>query len=51
MKKVFKKNVLYNKFYPTYEEFKKACIGFFKKQDQYQDEIASIMGNGLVAEI
>jgi transposase len=45
--KVLKKNVLYNKFYEKYDDFKKACIGFFVNQDQHMDEIKSIMGDGL----
>lgn len=47
--KVFKKNVLYNKFYPTFDEFKQGCMGFFTNQKKYQTEIESIMGDGLVA--
>jgi len=45
--KVFKKNVLYNKFYEKYDGFKKACIDFFTNQNQYMSEIQSIMGDGL----
>ena len=45
--RVFKKNVLYNKYYETFEEFKAACINFFSSQDDYYDEICSIMGSGL----
>ena len=45
--KVFKKNVLYNKFYETFADFKKACRGFFENQDKHYDEILSIMGAGL----
>jgi transposase len=47
--KVFKKNVLYNKFYENYEDFKSACFGFFKNQVQHVKEIESIMGDGLEA--
>jgi transposase len=47
--KVFKKNVLYNRFYETFDEFKKASASFFKNQADYPDEIASIMGSGLEA--
>jgi transposase len=47
--KVFKKNVLYNKFYEKYDKFKKACISFFANQDQHMDEINSIMGDGLLS--
>ena len=47
--KFFKKKVLYNKYYETFAEFKKSCMGFFKNQDNYYDEIQSIMSNGLEA--
>ncbi len=47
--KVFKKNVLYNKFYERYDEFKKACVTFFDNQDQHMAEIKSIMGDGLAS--
>jgi transposase len=47
--KVFKKNVLYNTFYETYADFKKACIGFFEKQSDHYKEIESVMGCGLEA--
>lgn len=45
--KVFKKRVMYNKYYKTFEEFKAACFNFFKNQRHYINEIESIMGNGL----
>lgn len=45
--KVFKKNVLYNKFYESFDDFKKACSRFFTHQHEHADEIYSIMGNGL----
>jgi len=45
--KVFKKRVMYNKYYKTFEEFKVACFNFFKNQQHYVNEIESIMGNGL----
>lgn len=47
--KVFKKNVLYNKYYSTYEEFRQGCMNFFLKQKFHSDEISSIMGDGLEA--
>jgi transposase len=46
--KFFKKNVLYNTYYSTFDEFKQACLDFFKIQHTYQDKIFSIMGDGLV---
>ena len=46
--KFFKKNVIYNRYYPTFSEFKRACLDFFKVQHSYQDEVFSIMGDGLL---
>lgn len=46
--KFFKKGVLYNTYYPTFDEFKKACLNFFKIQHTYRDQIFSIMGEGLL---
>ena len=45
--RIFKKNVLYNKFYEKFKDFKKACVDFFNNQKNYLSEIRSIMGNGL----
>lgn len=47
--RVFKKNVLYNKYYKTFSEFKDSCIAFFANQKNYRDQICSIMGDGLAA--
>lgn len=47
--RVFKKNVLHNRYYKTFEEFKKACVLFFANQKNHHDEIISIMGDGLAA--
>lgn len=47
--RVFKKNVLYNKYYKTFEEFKSASTAFFENQKNHHDEICSIMGDGLAA--
>lgn len=41
--KFFKKKVLYNKYYKNVKEFRKACINFFSKIDQYSNEIANFM--------
>lgn len=46
--KLFKKNVIYNTHYPTFKEFKEACLNFFKTQHLYEDEVISIMGDGLL---
>lgn len=45
--RVFKKKVLYNKYFEGFEEFKQACIDFFNNQDAHYDDISSIMGSGL----
>lgn len=45
--KVFKKNVLYNKFYEQYGDFRQSCIDFFVNQSEYMTEIKSVMGDGL----
>ena len=47
--KVFKKNVIYNKYYEKYDSFKQACLDFFGNQKKYLDQISSIMGDGLEA--
>ena len=47
--KIFKKKVLYNRYYDTFEKFKKACLGFFRNQSDYSDDIRSTMGEGLAA--
>lgn len=46
--KLFKKEVTYNRYYPTFAEFKKACLNFFKVQNKNQDKVFSIMGDGLL---
>lgn len=46
--KLFKKEVVYNKHYPTFKEFKNACMNFFKLQHHHQDKVLSIMGGGLL---
>jgi transposase len=45
--RVFKKNVLYNKYYEKFDFFKKACLDFFRNQRKYLGQISSIMGDGL----
>lgn len=47
--RIFKKKVLYNKYFEKFEDFKKSCIDFFSNQDEHYEEIASIMGSGLEA--
>jgi len=47
--KHFKKKVIYNSYYLTFDDFKKACLDFFKNQHSYYDETLSIMGDGIEA--
>jgi len=41
--KFFKKKVLYNKYHENMNAFRKACIDFFRKICEFQDELASVM--------
>ena len=43
--KFFKKNVLYNKYYATFKEFKTACMEFFKKKNlaKYKKQLRSLL--------
>lgn len=47
--RVFNRNVLYNKHYASFKEFKAACMNFFKNQTNHFEEIESAMGCGLEA--
>ena len=47
--KVFKKNIIYNKYYKNFDSFKKACLDFFGNQKKNLGKISSIMGDGLEA--
>jgi transposase len=47
--KVFKKNIIYNKYYKKFDFFKKACLDFFGNQKKNLGKISSIMGDGLEA--
>jgi transposase len=44
--KFFKKKVLYNTYYKKIEDFRQACIQFFRNIGSYWDELASIMSGG-----
>jgi transposase len=44
--KFFKKKVLYNTYYEKIEDFRKACIKFFRNIHSYWDELDSIMSGG-----
>ena len=43
--KFFKKQVLYNQYYPTFREFKYACLEFFKKKNlrKHRKELKSLL--------
>jgi len=41
--KHFRKKILYNKYYETFEEFKLACKLFFKNIKKYQNELSSLL--------
>jgi transposase len=43
--KFFKKKVLYNTYYAGLDDFRQACIKFFRNIDIYQDELTSIMSH------
>ncbi|MCL2116993.1 MAG: IS630 family transposase [Planctomycetaceae bacterium] len=41
--KFFKKKILYNKYYETFDEFLSACKSFFRCRTKYRDELRSIL--------
>lgn len=41
--KYFKKNVLYNRYYATFKEFKLACTGFFENPDEHHSSLRSLL--------
>ncbi len=41
--KYFRKIVLYNKYYETFDEFKKACKSFFRRSKKYKEKISSLL--------
>ena len=41
--KYFRKKILYNKYYETFDEFKKACKSFFRQIKRHKDELSSLM--------
>ena len=43
--KFFKKKVLYNKYYDTYDKFQQACLGFFDRIDEYESELRTLLTN------
>lgn len=41
--KFFHKKKLYNRYYESFHEFKKECLGFFENIGQYKDELATLL--------
>lgn len=41
--RLFKKKILYNKYYEKFKDFKEACLGFFKNIKSYESEVRSLM--------
>jgi len=41
--KFFKKKTLYNRYYASFDEFRKACGDFFSNPGPYQDELRSLL--------
>jgi transposase len=41
--KFFKKKVLYNRYFESFDEFKNACKEFFRNPSQYRDELRSLL--------
>lgn len=43
--KFFKKKILYNKYYDTYDKFYNTTLDFFKRIDEYQSELQTLLTN------
>lgn len=43
--KFFKKQVLYNRYYPTFKEFRAACLGFFERKNfkRHRQKLKSLL--------
>ena len=41
--KYFRKRVLYNRYYETFDEFKKACKSFFRQIKRHKGELSSLL--------
>ena len=41
--KFFYKKILYNKYYDTYDKFKKRCLSFFENIGKYKDELRTLL--------
>lgn len=40
-----KKEILYNKYYEKFSNFKEAALGFFENIKQFKDELDSLLTN------
>ena len=41
--KFFKKQVLYNRYYETFDDFRAACNDFFNNPQRYQSQLRSLL--------
>lgn len=41
--KYFKKQILYNHFYPTFDEFKAACVNFFRNTRNHRKQLRTLL--------
>ena len=41
--KLFKKKILYNRYYEKFKDFKEACLSFFENISQYNNELQTLM--------
>ena len=41
--RLFKKKIIYNRYYEKFKDFKEACMSFFKNIRMYENEIQSLM--------
>lgn len=41
--RLFKKKILYNRYYEKFKDFREACLGFFKNIKSYDSEVRSLM--------
>jgi transposase len=41
--KYFKKQILYNRYYPTFDEFKAACVDFFRNTRKHRKQLRTLL--------
>ena len=41
--KYFKKQILYNHYYPTFDEFKAACVNFFRNTRNHRKQLRTLL--------